>query len=384
MDWRPALEHEWSVLRSFFGSEEELEKSAREFGALRRKRRVSSASGLLRLILAYGACGLSLRQTAAWAAESKVAEVSDVAVMKRLRGAADWVGHLLARMLAERAPLPGPPGRARLRLVDATAVSSLGNEGAVWRIHCGFDLDRMCIDGIEFTDEKTGENLGRVPLQADDIVVADRGYARWSGLFAARQAKAHFIVRTGWAALDLTDLDGAKVDLIELLRTLPEAQAGDFDLLVRRTSRRASREQEVPIRFIAVRKSEPAAEASRKDSLNRAARKKQEIDTRTLEAAGYVMVVTSLPRYRYSASEILEIYRFRWQIELAFKRLKTLLQLGDLPSHDPPLARTFLLAKLLAAVVIDNYTERFLSFSPWGYRLVEAPALGLAHSEPPA
>lgn len=375
MNWKPALEHEWPVLLGFFGPEAELERSAREFGALRRRRGVSRASDLLRLILAYS-LGLSLRQTAAWAAESKVAEISDVAVMKRLRGAADWVGHLLACMLAERAPVPSRAPGSRLRLVDATSISSPGSRGTDWRIHCGFDLARLCIDGVELTDQRTGENLGRVRLAADDIVVADRGYARWSGLHAARQANAHFIVRTGWSALVITDQDGTQADLLGLLRGLPEARPGDFDLFVRSTSRR---NPAVPIRLIAVRKSEPAAEASRKDALNRAARKMNEIDLRTLEAAGYVILVTSLPRENYSAENVLEIYRFRWQIELAFKRMKSLLQLGDLPSHDPPLARTFLLAKLLAAVVIDNYTEQFLSFSPWGYRLAETPALGLAH-----
>jgi hypothetical protein len=381
MDWKPALEHEWSVLRSFFGADVELERSAREFGALRRKRRISSASDLLRLILAYGSCGLSLRQTAAWAAESEVAEVSDVAVLKRLRGAADWVGHLLACMLAERAETPSGAPQSRLRLVDATSISCPGSRGTDWRIHCGFDLARLCIDGVELTDEKTGENLGRVRLEAGDIVVADRGYARWSGLLAARQANAHFIVRTGWSALALTHRDGTQVDLIGLLRGLPDAQAGDFDVLVQGNRRRG---EAIPVRLIAVRKSEPAAAASRKDVLNRAARKMQEIDLRTIEAASYVIVVTSLPRLTYSGENVLEIYRFRWQIELAFKRMKSLLQLGDLPSHDPPLARTFLLAKLLAAVVIDNYTERFLSFSPWGYRLVDTPALGLANSDPTA
>ena len=47
----------------------------------------------------------------------------------------------------------------------------------------------------------------------------------------------------------------------------------------------------------------------------------------TLEAADYVLVLTSLPRTAADAAEILELYRLRWQIECAFKRLKSLLHL---------------------------------------------------------
>jgi IS4 transposase len=79
--------------------------------------------------------------------------------------------------------------------------------------------------------------------------------------------------------------------------------------------------------------------------------------------------VTSLPGNVLSASQVLETYRFRWQVELAFKRLKSLLYLGHLPARDPPLARSFLFSKLLAALMLEDFTNKFLAFFPWGYRL---------------
>src|SRR6266700_1651765 len=94
----------WHRLLSRFGSAEELEATAKASGALLRCREIKSAGDLLRLALAYGPCGMSLRTAAAWAETIGVGSLSDVAVMKRLQASADWLqevsGQLLARRLA--------------------------------------------------------------------------------------------------------------------------------------------------------------------------------------------------------------------------------------------------------------------------------------------
>jgi hypothetical protein len=61
----------------------------------------------------------------------------------------------------------------------------------------------------------------------------------------------------------------------------------------------------------------------------------------TLEFAKYVTVIT--PRSNGSTAEILESYRVRWQIELVFKRLKSLAQMGPVPKHDDRSSRAWLL-----------------------------------------
>jgi len=52
----------------------------------------------------------------------------------------------------------------------------------------------------------------------------------------------------------------------------------------------------------------------------------------TLEFAKYVIVFTT--RSSGSTADVLRSYRMRWQIELVFKRLKSLAQLGHVPKHD--------------------------------------------------
>ena len=136
------------------------------------------------------------------------------------------------------------------------------------------------------------------------------------------------------------------------------------------------------MRLVAIRKSEEAAEEARKKILKEAARKGKSPQPKTLELAGYILVLTSTADDDLSAEEVLEIYRFRWQIELVFKRLKSLLHLDELPAKDPQLARTFLLSKLLAAPLLEELTHAYLSFSPWGYRIrTRPPAVAVADPE---
>ena len=56
--------------------------------------------------------------------------------------------------------------------------------------------------------------------------------------------------------------------------------------------------------------------------------------------------------------------RSRWQIELGFKRLKTLGCLDRLPAMDPALARTWLLAQRIVAVLTDEIASEIVGFPP--------------------
>src|SRR5258707_2794036 len=73
----------WDRLLSRFGSARELEVTAKASGALLRCREIKNAGDLLRLALAYGPCGMSLRVAAAWAETIGLGSLSAVAVLKR-------------------------------------------------------------------------------------------------------------------------------------------------------------------------------------------------------------------------------------------------------------------------------------------------------------
>lgn len=345
-----------------------------ETGALVKRREIRGGLQLLRVAFAYAVLDLSLRSTAAWASAQGVANLSDVAVLKRLTAAPPFLQAVLARLLAAHVGLaPVAPLPWRVRLTDSTTVSHPGSTGADWRVHVGYDPVRATFDAIELTDGKGGEHVGRIQPTAGDLVVGDRGYAHANRLVAARASGAHVLVRVGHSAVPMWTEEGEVFDGLAHARR-KRAKAG-----------RPPRVEEVGVqirgeggapcaaRLIIVRKS---AEATRRDRerINReATRKGKKPTARTLKAAAFTLLLTTVPVTEADATTLAELYRVRWQVELAFKRWKSLLHLDELRAKDPALARTYILAKLIAAVLADTLARSARAFSPWGVPLHGEP-----------
>ncbi len=121
---------------------------------------------------------MGLRSTSAWAASAGLADLSNVALLQRLRNCGAWMEHLVGLSLGGGA-VPAADGR-RIRLLDGTTVPKAGKEArennGLWRLHCTFDLPSERFSHIELTDEKGGERLSRTPVAKGDILIADRGY----------------------------------------------------------------------------------------------------------------------------------------------------------------------------------------------------------------
>jgi len=164
------------------------------------------------------------------------------------------------------------------------------------------------------------------------------------------------------------DGDGLNLDaLIPWLEALPEAEVTERQVALR------GAEGHGPIRLVAVRKSPEAAEKSVRRAIRESRRKGHHPRPETLILAKYVIILTNCEA-AVSLDQIMEAYRFRWQVELEFKRLKSLLHLDQLRAKDPDLAQTYLLAKILAALLAEELISRAAAFSPWGYRLLPRSA----------
>jgi hypothetical protein len=373
MDTQRYLEEDWAYLLSFLPPRIDLERSAGSWGAIRRIREISSASALLRLMMAYGFCGMSLRRTAAWAGDIGVANISDVSLLERFRKGASWLGHVLAVKLADHTALmPERTPGLKARLIDASTVTRVGGKGIDWRLHLTLDLASLKVDAIELTDSSGGERLSRFMFQPSEIVVGDAGYAHRAGLESVIDQGAEFLVRLNWSNLPLLTLDGDPIDLLTCCRSVVGTEPAEFLVRVRASKMRA-------VRLLIVRKTAAAAAESRRRK-EKERNKKGTVDLRTLEASEYVMLLTSASTEQLTTEQAFELYRFRWQIELTFKRLKSLLHFDQLPAKDTALAQVILFAKLLGALLVDDYTERYVSFSPWGYSIrSEPPSLVLAN-----
>src|SRR4029453_2610060 len=359
------LNRDWASIVVRLGGVESLNVTARETKAFVRPREISNAVDLLRLILAYCLGERGLRLTAAWATSVGLVDISNVALLYRLRQCGDWLALLVGRVLAAAGP---KASRGRLiRIIDATTVPKKGpgarKKNELWRIHSAFDLPQERFGHFELTDQRTGEALDRIPVVAGEIRLADRAYLQPGRMARPLKAGADFVIRAGWKCARWCDAEGRSINLISLLRKAAARGLIDCPIWI-------SPKQGAPLalRLVAIKKPAQASAAARRKARRSAQRGGHQLSRHTLEAADWVILVTSLKPKDFTTDDILALYRLRWRIELAFKRLKSLIGLKGPPGTDERSARPHILAHLLAILLLEPLVDE-LEDSP---RLAEA------------
>ncbi len=354
---------DWEVLCSFLPHG--WEQKARECGALTRARGVSGPEALLRVLLIHIANGCSLAETAVRARQMGLAQFNQSAVYKRLRLAEEWLRWMADQMRAHLG-MARPQLRQRVRVVDGTSISEPGSTGTDWRIHYAIDLATLQCDFFLLTNVHGGETWRRYPVQRGEILVGDRGYANPQGVRHVVNGGADVLVRLNRQALPLWSRKGKRMMPVKLAAKLRPRQTREWAAWVD-----GGQEQAIPGRLIAVRRSKSATEYARKKLMRRASRKQTHLTQEELEAAQYFFVWTTLTT-SWSRQQVLELYRCRWQIELAFKRMKSIMGLGHLPKKDPESCRAWLHGKLFTSLLVERMIGAAKTISPWGYELDEA------------
>lgn len=336
---------------------------AQKHDALKGLRKDKSADSLLRTTLLHYACGYSLRETSVRAKESGLADMSDVALMKRLKKCGSWLRALCMSLLHERGACAVSPKGIRFRFFDATHVKEPGQTGSQWRIHYSVCLPDLECDSFQISSTKgrgCGESLCKIPLSAGDHVLADRIYCRGNVLEYIAKNDAFITVRLQPAAVLITERDGSKFDLSNALKKLVEVgEIGEWDVSVR-----GSGSQAVAGRICAMLKPEEHAARSRKKSIRKASKNSRSLRESTLCYANYIIVFTTFGR-EHTAIDILNYYRLRWQIELVFKRFKQIAGLGHLPKYDAESSKAWLYGKLLVALLTEKLLAYGDAISPW-------------------
>lgn len=375
------LGEDWSIIESLLP--EDWQSQARALGAFRRARGIADARALLQVMLIHLGEGCGLRETAARADLAGIARVSDVALLKRLRSCGPWFEWLGQRLrqapeLGAQALLDPQPllGERRLRVVDGSVVREPGPTGSQWRLHYAIGLPDLQCQEVHLGPCSQGETLKRFGVQPGDIFMADRGYAHPAGIAHVVQHGGDVIVRLNLVTLPLyapptQSHKAERLDILAHARTLQVGQAMGWSACVRpKAEAPAAAGQRAPAavigRLCAIRKSEAAAAKARERVRRESQRSGSVLQPQTLEAADYVFVFTTLPE-QISAAQVLELYRLRWQIELEFKRLKSLIGLGHLKKHDAQAARSWLQGKLLVALLVARLIAHAERVSPWGY-----------------
>jgi hypothetical protein len=363
------LDEDWKLLLDLLpmGWEQEAVLS----GASERLRGFGSISDLLRTLLLHVGNGYPLRETVVRAKAAGMAQVSDVALMKRLQKAEEWFRRLCVSLLRESGwELPAEAHGYNVRALDGTLVKEPGRSGSLWRIHYSMRIPSLVCDHLELTAVKgagTGESLERFAASPGDLVLADRGFCKPGGVEALHRQGAAVMVRLNSSSLPLWERAGSRFQLLEQITQLQEVGTErEWAVWVQ------GNKQRIVGRLCALRKSEEAAARARRQIAKKAQQGGPKTKPETLQYAAYVMVFTTVPASDFTTAEVLEWYRVRWQIELAFKRLKSLAELGALPKRDDHSARAWLYGKLLVALLGQKLERVGRDISPWGYRQPEA------------
>jgi hypothetical protein len=357
---QPIPKDEWQVIESLLPAS--WREAAREQGAFRRARYTMEPSSLLRLLLFHAVNDGGLRETVAQARAAGIAEMSQVALLKRLRTSGPWLAWICSGLCQALREAPRVPQGMRPRAVDSTTVQGPASRGTEWRVHYALDLRTLTCDWFDLTDAHGGELLERTPMQEGDVLLGDRNYLRPAAVRAAANAKAYVLLRLRWSHSSMLDPSGREFHALAHAKRVKVGQVGEWPV-----SFLDPEGKPIPGRVIATKLPAPVAARAERRAAKTSTKKNKKPDSRSLQAAHFVMVFTTLPSALLAAVDVLDLYRFRWQIELAFKRLKQLLRLGHLPHKDSRAAKTWILAKLAIALLLETLYRNARAISPWGF-----------------
>ena len=358
---RAAIE-DWAVIQQFLPTG--WQRQARRLGALRRARRIRGPTLLLRALLIHLAGGCSLVETAARLREVGWCRISSVSLFQRLQAAEEWLRWLAEGLWAQ--PTAARDG-GRVRAVDGTLVHESGPTGSAWRVLFSLNLANLQCDYFSVTDRRAGETFRRLPVAAGDLVLGDRAYGTPPGVAHVVGHGGDVLVRINLQRLPLYTARGRRLALLAKLRRVPRGTPREWFAQVRGPA------GWIPGRLVAIRRGRQAAGRARRRLQRKARREQHTLSRAALEATRYVFVWTTLSAERYDTAAVLELYRRRWLIEIAFKRLKSLLGLGQLPKRCDASARAWLHGKLFVALLIERLIAAAEALSPWGYALGQSP-----------
>lgn len=354
----------WEVVRRLlpYG----WEQQAKRWGAMRRVRALPSPEMLLRTLLIHLAGGCSLQETAVRIEEAGWGKVSAVALFKRLRASEQWLRWMVQEM---RPGLSQVSDGRRLLAVDATVIKESGKSGSLWRVHWAVNLRNLQCEHYQLTDVKGGETLRRYDLRRGDVVLADAGYSSPAAIAGVLERGTELVVRVNPNNLPFYDRQGRRFQLLRELKGLKVGATGEWVVQIATSSpERWSRG-----RLIAMRRSPQAVKRALRRLRDKARKEQRPITRKSQRLARYVLLWTSLPATEVRATSVLQWYRSRWQIELVFKRMKSIMGLGQLPKHADGSSRAWLHGKLLVALLLERLWQEAEAFSPWGYPVEETP-----------
>ena len=330
-----------------------------EKGAMTRHRGIQNEEELLMLALFYSS-GHSFMEVKNYAKIEFGTDISDVGFMKRFNRCNDWIKAIISKMMNNEViqyPKPEKLEKYKVLAIDASNVYQRGAVQKAFHLHYAVNLFTLSSDSFKITPQTQGETLKNFDLGKDTIVIADRAYATITGIEYCLENQTDFILRIKNKSFKLFNKDGKEVTLSSVLKDVSE-QICDFILYYQ------SGKELKPLRFCAVKKTKEEIIAEQKRLRRKESRKQTTFFDDTKFTHNYFFVVTSLGD-EFTSKDIMDLYRSRWQVEMVFKRYKSILGTGSMPTRTEISSEVWLNCKMLMALLIEKIMSN-VDFSPYG------------------
>jgi hypothetical protein len=328
--------------------------------AIERKREIKSPADLMRLCLIYLVGGYSLLEISVVAKSLGIAKINDSGFLERFAKCHKWFSWIVQQIIPKAMIEYSKPkvfDAYKIVAIDAGNVKEKGRSGRIFKLHYAIDLFNMCAAAYKITGQKIGETLLNFTLDKNRLVIADRAYGSLASIEHCLQAQANFVLRLKYNAFKLYNEDGSEFNLLEKLRFVANDVAANFEVYAKLKTIGKTKLRICAVRILDDKLDKVVRKFKRNDS-----KRQRKTSKDALDMAKYVVVITALPKI-ISVDEIIFLYRLRWQVEVYFKRLKSIIDFGNVPLKREDSIMAWLNGKLIISLLIEQMISE-VSFSP--------------------
>ena len=327
---------------------------------IERKREIKNPIDLMRLCLMYLIGGYSLLEMSIIAYDLGIAKINDTGFLKKFAKCKGWFSWIISQIIPKpiiEYTVPKGFEGFDIIAIDASDVKEKGRSGRIFKLHYAIDLLKMCAAFCKITTHKIGETLLNFDIRKNWLVLADRAYGSLVGIEHCLKSHANFIIRLKYGAFNLYNKDGSELNLLEKLRGVTSDTAVDIEVYVNLNNLGFTKLRICAIKIPDDKLNKVERKLKRNDS-----KKQRKTSKNALNMAKFVVVITALPN-SISADEIISLYRLRWQVEIYFKRLKSIIDFGNIPLKREDNTMAWLNGKLMISLLIEQIISE-VSFPP--------------------
>jgi len=329
----------------------EYEAKCLELNIIQRKRKIETPADLMLLCLLHLINGCSLVDISEIARLANIAEISDVAFMKKFALCGEWFEWITSQLATSALAgyeKPSYLSAYRPTAVDASEVVEKGRSGETYRLHYAIDIFSLQSRYYKITTEAVGESLTNFKFEKGDLALGDRAYGTIKGIEHCIACGADYMLRLRSNCFYVYDADGNRISILSAASGLNYEESVEFTGYIHR-----GKNGNIPVRICVRRKDKEACGKSRKRTARNEVRRQRTYSEAAKELNEYIVIATSLPE-SVTLESIMETYRYRWQIENLFKRMKSIMNFGDLPKKSEASSLSWLKGKLMVALLMET------------------------------